>query len=182
MDSTEENIILYQDECSLSNTASVSYQWSEKGKQPCIVQKQGKKERKTIFGAVNPRSGEVIAKIANKGNADTFKQLLKKVLRHYKNHKGKIFMVLDNARFHHAKVLKPFLETHQSKLELIFLPPYSPDLNPVERVWWYMRKKISHNRYVDTLKNRIKNFWKMFSHFQKPNDFIVNLCNINFSV
>jgi transposase len=91
-------------------------------------------------------------------------------------------MILDNVRFHHAKALKPFLKNHADKLELVFLPAYSPDFNPIERVWWYMRKKITNNRYVNTLDNRMKEFWKMFSHYQKPNEFIVNLCNINFSV
>ena len=91
-------------------------------------------------------------------------------------------MVLDNVRYHHARLLKPFLENNKNKIELIFLPPYSPDLNPVERVWWYMRKKITHNRYVDTLEMRVREFWKLFSTFKSSNEFIVKLCNINFSV
>lgn len=64
----------------------------------------------------------------------------------------------------------------------MFLPAYSPDLNPIERVWWYMRKRISHNRYIDTLQNRVAAFWKMFSHYEKPNEFMVKLCNLNYSV
>jgi len=90
--------------------------------------------------------------------------------------------MLDNVRYHHAKLLKPFLEKNSKKLELIFLPAYSPDLNPIERVWWYMRKKISHNRYIKTLDERMIEFWKMFSKYQKENDFIPKLCNINFSI
>ena len=166
----------------MSNTAVVSYKWSKKGKQPVIEQKQSKRERHTLFGAVNPITGEVIVQKAEKGNAKTFKKYLKKVLHHYKKSKGKIHMILDNVRYHHARVLQSFLEKHKSKIELFFLPAYSPDFNPIERVWWYMRKKISNNRYVSSLKDRMKQFWKMFSHFQKPNDFIVNLCNLNFSV
>ncbi len=50
-------------------------------------------------------------------------------------------MVLDNVRYHHAKKLQRWLEK-QTKLEFLFLPPYSPDLNAVERAWWYMRKKL----------------------------------------
>lgn len=166
----------------MSNTADISYKWSEKGIQPLIQQKQRKRERLTLFGAVNPISGEVIVQQAERGNAKTFKKYLKKVLRHYKNIKGKIHMILDNVRFHHAKALKPFLDKHKNKLELMFLPAYSPDFNPIERVWWYMRKKITNNRYVDTLNNRMIHFWRMFSHYQKPNQHIVDLCNINFSV
>lgn len=124
----------------------------------------------------------MIAKQAEKGNAKSFKRFLRKILRHYSEAKGKITIVLDNVRFHHAKSLKPFLEKHKERLELMFLPAYSPDLNPIERVWWYMRKKISHNRHVKTIKERIKAFWKMFSHFKIPNEEIVNICNISFSV
>lgn len=91
-------------------------------------------------------------------------------------------MILDNVRYHHATYLKPFLNKNKERLELLFLPAYSPDLNPMERVWWYMRKKITHNRYTDTLNERVKHFWKLFSTFQKHNTFIPNLCNINLSV
>ena len=91
-------------------------------------------------------------------------------------------MILDNVRFHHAKLLIPFLDKNKDKLELMFLPSYSPDFNPIERVWRYMRKKITNNRYIDTLKNRMIVFWEMFSHYQKPNQFIGNLCNLNCSV
>jgi len=166
----------------MSNTAKVSYKWSEKGRQPIIKQKQSNRERHTLFGSVNPISGEVIVQKAEQGNAKSFKKYLKKVLNNYSYTDGKIHMILDNVRYHHAKILKPFLEKNKSKLELIFLPPYSPDLNPIERVWWYMRKKISNNRYIESLKERMENFWKLFSHFQKQNKFIVNLCNLSFSV
>ena len=166
----------------MSNTAEISYKWSEKGEQPVIKQKQYKRERHTLFGSVNPISGDVIVQKAPTGNAETFKKYLKKVLHFYRNSKGNIYMILDNVKFHHAKKLKPFLERMKDKIELIFLPAYSPDFNPIERVWWYMRKKISNNRYVDSLQNRMIEFWKMFSHFQKTNEFIVNLCNLNYSV
>ena len=41
-------------------------------------------------------------------------------------------MILDNERIHHAKLIQPFLEEHQSRLKLVFLPPYSPELNLIE--------------------------------------------------
>lgn len=88
--------------------------------------------------------------------------------------KGKIIIVLDNVRYHHAAILKPFLFNNRKKLELIFLPPYSPDLNPIERFWWYMRKNITHNRSFDSLKTRKIHFWKLMSHYAKPNDVIKN--------
>lgn len=101
------DVFLFEDECSLSNTASVSYKWSIKGKQPKIQQKQKGRERLTLFGAVNPISGEVIAQKSEKGNTKTFKKYLKKILRYYINTGGKVHLILDNVRYHHAKALKP---------------------------------------------------------------------------
>ena len=136
-------MILFEDECSLSNTATLSYSWSIKGKQPMVIQKQKNRERQTLFGCVEPATGIVVAKRADRGNAKTFKRFLIKVMNTYMD--KKIIMVLDNVRYHHAKILQLFLENHKERIELIFLPPYSPDLNPMERIWWYMRKKITHN-------------------------------------
>lgn len=116
-----------------------------KGQQPEVVCKQAKKERVTGFGTINPLTGQLVANFAQAGNADTFKKHLRKVLRAYKE-KRKIIIYVDNVRFHHAKILKHFFEVHP-KPEIRYLPDYSLDLNPVERVWWYMRKSINHNRY-----------------------------------
>jgi len=166
----------------MSNTADVCYTWSEKGTQPLIEQKQYKRERVTLFGAVNPISGQVTIQQAERGNSISFLRYLKKIIKTYDKLAGKIHLILDNVRYHHAKILKPFLEKNKNKIELMFLPAYSPDFNPIERVWWYMRKKITNNRYIDTIKNRMIQFWKMFSHYQKPNQTIVNLCNLTYSV
>src|SRR5690606_39274288 len=108
-------------------------------------------------------SGQMSADFAEKGNGRTFKKHLKKIRSTYKG-RSKIIMVLDNVRFHHARYVQEWL-SGQDQLELFFLPPYSPDLNAVEKAWWYMRKKITHNRYVRTMKERKALFWKMFSHF-----------------
>ncbi len=162
----------------MSNTATVGYKWGIKGKQPIIECKQNKRERQTVFGSYNYESGEITINFADRGNTASFKKHLKKVLDTYKS-APKIIMVLDNVRYHHAKKLKQWL-IKITKLELFFLPPYSPDLNAVERAWWYMRKKITNNRYVMTLDERKNEFWKMFSHFQIPNEELKLVCEINY--
>jgi transposase len=169
---------LFQDEFSLSNTATLSAAWSPKGKQPEIDCKQSRKERVTGFGSVNPLTGQLVANFAQTGNTDTFKRHLRKVLKACKG-KRKIIIYVDNVRFHHAKKLKPFLNAHP-ELEIRYLPAYSPDLNPAERVWWYMRKSITHNRYLSSLKERIAKFWQLLSGCLKPNLLLKNICVINF--
>ena len=170
--------MLYEDECSMSNTATVSYSWSKKGVQPQVVCKQRKRERQTVFGSYNYGTGQITVTFADKGNSHTFKKHLKKILRVYKT-APLIILILDNVAYHHARSIKAWLERHP-KIEMFFLPPYSPDLNAVERAWWYMRKKITHNRNIKTLKERKMDFWRMFSHFLKPNLHLKTICEINY--
>ena len=167
---------MFEDEASLSNTATVSYGWSEKGRQPQITQIQRKRERKTIFGCVNPKSGEVVAQASDRGNTKTFFSFMLKVVK--ANPGKKVFMVLDNVRYHHAKRLKTILKRYAHRIELVFLPPYSPDLNCMERVWWFMRKKITHNRFVNTMNERIANFETFIADFREPNQQGQSLCNL----
>lgn len=171
-------VVLFEDEFSLSNTATVSYGWSRRGCQPLAVCAQRGRERQTAMGSYNFASGQITVTFHQKGNYQSFKKHLKKILYTYRGC-SKIIVVLDNVRFHHAKLLKKWL-LDKPQLELVYLPPYSPQLNPVERAWWYMRKSITHNRYVHSLAERKIAFWKMFSHFQKPNEEMLRVCEINY--
>jgi putative transposase len=175
-------VTVFEDEASLSNTATVSYDWSEKGRQPTVCQPQRKKERKTIFGCVCPETGTLVADVADKGNTITFFKFVMKAVKAFDG--KKLYMVLDNVRFHHAKRLKPILERYKHRIELIFLPPYSPDLNPVERVWrllsgaevWLMRKNVTHNRWVQSMEKRIDNFNKWVDNCSPEQ--IKRVCNL----
>jgi transposase len=171
---------VFEDEASLSNTATVSYKWSEIGMQPVVVQKQRQRQRKTIFGCIDPKTGVVLTKAEERGNTSTFFSFLMKVVKYYSS--KKVIMVLDNVRYHHAKRLKPILERYKHKIELIYLPPYSPDLNPIERVWWYMRKRITHNRFTETMDNRLEKFNKLMEEFNHENEIGKKLANLNVNI
>jgi transposase len=147
------------------------------GEQPVISCKQAKRERVTGFGSVNPLTGQLVVNFAHKGNTASFKKHLRKILRTYRG-KRKIIVYVDNVRYHHAKALKPFLEAH-AELEIRYLTAYSPDLNPVERVWWYMRKSITHNRFLASVKEQIAMFWRLLSNCLYPNSKLKNICVIN---
>jgi putative transposase len=148
----QESVVVFEDEASLANTATVSYQWGERGHQPKVCQSQRGKERRTIFDCVNTRTGEFLSQVSERGNTRTFFSMLLKVVQ--ANAGKKVYMILDNVRFHHAKVLQPILERYKHRIELLFLPPDSSDLNPVERVWWLMRKSVTH---TNPLSNRLIN-------------------------
>jgi len=64
-----------------------------------------------------------------------------------------VIVIADNARYHHAKIHKPWREKCSKKFEIMFLPPYSPELNPIERVWKLTRRLAVHNRYFPSLES-----------------------------
>jgi len=171
----ENSVVVFEDEASLSNTATVSYSWSKKGIQPKICQPQRKRDRKTIFGCVCPNTGDWISSVANSGNTITFFLFLLLVVKHFGN--KKVYMILDNVNFHRAKRLKPIFERYKHRIELIFLPPYSPDLNPVERMWWLMRKEITHNRWVKSMEQRVSDFEKWSKNTDKEKN--KKMCNLS---
>ena len=88
-------------------------------------------------------------------------------------------VVLDNARYHHARLLKPYLHRHREHLELLFLPPYSPQLAPVERVWKLARRLATHNVYFDNLGELTEAVESCLNRWNKPNPVLQRLCGIS---
>ena len=97
-----------------------------------------------LFGAVAPATGQVVIAEADQATAQTFQAFLDTVLATFPD--KTIHLVLDNAKIHHAKILAPYLAAHP-QLDLRFLPPYSPNLNNVERLWKWLREKVILNTY-----------------------------------
>ncbi|MDP3595502.1 MAG: transposase [Nitrospirota bacterium] len=87
-------------------------------------------------------------------------------------------LVLDNARYHHAVLLKPLLRTYRAVLTLLFLPPYSPQLAPIERVWKLARRLATHNRFFATLDDVLTAVSTCFDRWRAPNSVLRRLCGI----
>jgi len=135
--------------------------------------------RKSVacFGAVNPRSGALFTQRSAWFNAQTFEVFLKLLLR--RRAKGKrMVLILDNARYHHARSLAPLLQKYRRVLTLLYLPPYSPQLNPIERVWKLARRLATHNRYFATLDALVAAVSEQFEQWHSPNAVLRKLCCI----
>ena len=61
-----------------------------------------------------------------------------------------IHVFLDNARYHHAKLVRDWLAQPERRIKLHFVPPYCPHLNPIERLWGLMHRNVTHNRCYAT--------------------------------
>lgn len=130
-----------------------------------------------VFGAVRIDDGRLVASRDKKFDALTFLTFLEKLLRHRRKAR-KMVVVLDNARYHHARLIQPWLKIKRNVLQLLFLPPYSPELNPVERVWKLTRRVCTHNRYFPTLDEVVEAVFNQFDTWSKPNDTLRRLCAI----
>lgn len=147
--------------------------WFLKGTVP-EIKSPAVKEKISIIGAVGMDNGQLITMEADMFNAESFRKFIQKVLRAATTTK-KILVVLDNARFHHAKANKEFFDSVSDKIELLFLPPYSPDINPIESFWKKTRRSVTHNRYFESLGEERKWLNKFFTKFKKPNDELTKL-------
>lgn len=130
-----------------------------------------------VLGAVRHGDGLLVAMKQSVFNADTFICFLRTLLRHRRRGR-KIVVVLDNAKWHHARLLNPWLQQHRSTLSLVFLPPYSPDLNPIERVWKLTRRHCTHNHYFPELSDLITAVQNQFKLWNRPNEILRKLCAI----
>jgi transposase len=84
-----------------------------------------------------------------------------------------IHVFLDNARYHHAKLVSEWLSRPGCRIALHFLPTYCPHLNPIERLWGVMHKNVTHNKCYETcaqfadatldfLRDRVPKRWAGF--------------------
>ena len=135
--------------------------------------------RKSVacFGAVSLRTGKFVRSMCPKFDALTFETFLKKLRR--RRPRGKRMVVLlDNAKYHHAVLLAPLLRKYRRVLTLLFLPPYSPQLAPIERAWKLARRLATHNRYFATLDELLATVEACFDLWRRPNPVLRRLCGI----
>ena len=102
-------------------------------------------------------------------DADTFEVFLRQLTRHRRRRFFTV-LVLDNAAYHHAA------DASSTSYRLDFLPPYSPDLNPIERVWKLLRRLATHNEYFATLDDLVVAVQRQILQFQRPNETLRTLC------
>jgi len=135
--------------------------------------------RKSVacFGAVNVRSGKLVSRNAPWFNAETFEDFLRRLIRHRTRGK-RMVLILDNAKYHHARSLAPLLRRVRKVLKLLYLPPYSPQLNTIERLWKLARRLATHNRYFATLEALIQAVSTQFRRWRRPNAVLRRLCCI----
>lgn len=134
-------MILAEDEASLYLQATTTRVWAPRGQTPVIRLHPGR-EKICFYGTLDLRTGQNIVMRATTMNSETTVHYLQHLLDHYPDQP--ILLLWDRAKWHRGPLLKDFLEVNP-RLEVIFFPTASPDLNPQEQVWKNARRHISHN-------------------------------------
>jgi transposase len=143
---TEEiNHLFFEDESMIRSYQALQYNWFPRGRQR-KVPTYGKHEGAKLFGAINYETGHVHHREEERADVAAWIRFLNDLLSAYP--KGKMAIVLDNSRIHHAAELQPFLKEHP-RLHLVFLPPYSPNLNPVEGLWLWLKADVVNNVFFE---------------------------------
>ena len=137
--------------------------------------------RKSIsyFGAVRIRDGRlVVSKPEGRFDAQTCWSFLRTLRRSARRRGRRVVVITDNARYHHAKLHAEWRRSQEPDFALLFLPPYSPQLNPIERVWKLLRKLWLHNRYFPALDELVQIVDLQFKAWSQPNPVLRRLCSI----
>lgn len=137
--------------------------WSRVGFQPQVMS-LGEKKTQHVFGAVRIPNGDFIYRFTEVCNSRSFRVFLGALMMAY--YPWKIFMVLDNARFHKEPGILSLCHQYSQRIALWFLPPYSPQLNATEPIWGYTRREATHNRFFLHKEELILAIRKTFRNIQ----------------
>lgn len=135
--------------------------WQPKGKKGTIMMKSNTGRRRiNILGSLNINDHSIIATQTEEScNATSVIEFFQRIKNVYPD--KKIVILLDNARYNRANATRDFVE--ENGIELLFLPPYSPNLNLIERLWKFSKKKLVNNKYHETFsqfKNTTERFFE----------------------
>lgn len=161
----DRDTILFMDSVHPTHHTTPGKVWSEKGVCRWVQSNTGR-QRLNISGAYNPINQKVVTIMEDTLNSDAAIKLLEKCIQEY-SHMHHITVYLDNAAYHKSKEVKAFLDTHD-KISLSFLPPYSPNLNLIERLWKFADEKVNNLRYYpdfSRFKEKILKFYENIGQY-----------------
>lgn len=161
LEETPENeAVFFLDGVHPTHNTRSTYAWVKKGQEKAIPTNTGRK-RVNLSGAMNAHHPEeVIVHESEWVNAQATVALLEKVEAAHPD-KDRIFAFADNASYYKNTIVSEWLDKHP-RLTLLFLPTYSPNLNLIERIWKFMRKKVINTTFYPTFKEFKKAILEFF--------------------
>ena len=151
--------LMYQDEAGFGRISKMSSCWAPQGIRPSIPSHY-MREYRYCYGAVDAQTGDSFFLIAGGCNTEWTNEFLRQVSQAYPD--DYILLVMDNAIWHKSSTLEI-----PSNIELTFIPPYTPEMNPIEQVWKEIRKRGFKNKDFQTLEAVIDKLQEVIQGLEK---------------
>lgn len=145
---TEDDVILFGDGVHPSMETKVTYGWIRTGKFK-EVKTTASRTRVNLLGAINLDNMDLTAKSYKTIDSESVIDFLKDIKVKYSGKKN-IYFIVDNGSYYKSKAVKE--KATQLGITMTYLPPYSPNLNPIERLWKYMNEKVRNNKFFSSAK------------------------------
>ena len=177
----EEQVLLFLDPMHQVHNNENDYAWQPKGLEGTkqVLANTGRK-RLNIIGAINPVSLQpTILLTEDNCSAEVIEAFLEEIKKQYNKAKA-ICIILDNARYQRSNLVQTTARFFN--IDLLFLPPYSPNLNLIERLWRYFKKEVMKNKYYadySTFENAVETF---FIQFESKKKAVRTLLNFKFGI
>lgn len=156
---TEKAEIYWGDEAGIQNTPDYQKGFAPIGQTPVLLI-ESKKQRINMLSAITNRGKVRFMLYEDNMNCIKLIEFMKRLI---KDAGRKVFLILDNLRVHHGKVVQAWLAEHKDKIEVFYLPPYSPEYNPTEYLNHGLKRNVHSGdlaRSKDDLKNKTRSFMK----------------------
>jgi transposase len=153
----ENALILWGDEMGMRSDHAVGRTYGKRGETP-VVKTPGKRFSCNMISAISNMGHLQFMVFDGTFDASVFIEFLRRLIR---SNDRKLFLILDNLKVHHSKRAAKWLEKHHEQIELFFLPAYSPELNPDERLNQDVKANADKNRRArdaEELKNNIRGY------------------------
>ena len=144
---------VFQDEVDINTNPKIGSMWMRRNQQ-ARVQTPGDNEKRYISGSIHWRTGRVFlteARPKQGRNTASFLAHLDDLRGRLRHHK-KIHVICDRARCHTSEEVGFYLWDHRDRIDLHLLPAYSPDRNPIERVWWHLHEAVTRNHQCQSMR------------------------------
>lgn len=170
--------IHFMDASHPTHNTTPSYGWIRQGrKHDKFIATNTGRQRLNLHGALNLSTLTTTMNLVETVNAETVLHTLNLMVK--KQPHGKIHLILDNARYYHSKQVKEW-RRHHTRVKLHFIPPYSPNLNIIERLWLYYHKKVTYNRYFPKFDDFRQATLYFFRHLKRYESDLTKLLTDNF--
>jgi transposase len=180
MEQKDENtLVFFNDGVHPQHNTRSEYAWILKG-QECEMPSNPGRSRINISGAINAENPTDVVVVEHEMvNSQSTILVWEAIERKYPD--KKIIHYCDNAAYYKSDVTKKWLEQHPRTI-VKFLPPYSPNLNPIERLWKFMKKEAINSFYYDTLSEFRRGILDFFANISQWETQLKSLITLNFRV